>query len=217
MFYYFGRKGRLAGKYPAPIYDCVIEPFAGSAAYSLYWKPEHALLMERDARVVRLWHRLIDQGVAGLRAAAPPTLGERTNDLWYLTAMASKDSLSVREYKVSNWAIESWELARKLAIRNHEVASRFDYAEGDYRDLPDDEATWFIDPPYQHIKRGYKFNRDTIDYDDLAEFCRSRKGQVIVCEQEGADWLPFRPLAVQQNVQSTGRSHEMIWTGERNE
>lgn len=213
MFYYFGRKGRLARKYPKPRFELVIEPFAGSAAYALFWKPERALLIERDERVVALWHRLVGEGVAGLEAASPPVVGERTQDLWHLTAMASKDSLSVREYTVSEWALKSWELARKLAVRNLETAARFDYIAGDYEEAPNVEATWFIDPPYQQVARGYKYNRDSIDYDKLAAFCRSRKGQVIVCEQKGADWLPFRTLTVQQNVQSTGRSHEMVWTG----
>lgn len=41
MFYYYGRKKQLAKLYPKPNYSVIIEPFAGSAAYSLFdenWK-----------------------------------------------------------------------------------------------------------------------------------------------------------------------------------
>ena len=36
MFYYLGRKKRVAGKYPDPAFPTIVEPFAGSAAYSLH-------------------------------------------------------------------------------------------------------------------------------------------------------------------------------------
>ena len=39
MFYYYGRKQKIFGKYPKPQFDTIIEPFAGSAAYSMnYYK-----------------------------------------------------------------------------------------------------------------------------------------------------------------------------------
>ena len=80
--------------------------------------------------------------------------------------------------------------------------AKVDVRLGDYRSAPDLEATWFVDPPYQPT-RGMKTGQGLgyapgctsreLDYGELAEWCRSRRGQVIVCEQEGADWLPFRP------------------------
>jgi hypothetical protein len=213
MFYYYGRKGRLARTYPAPVHGLVIEPFAGSLAYSLHHRPNAAMGVEADERVVELWHRLVGMGVDGLASASAPPLGERTDDLWHLTAMASKDSLTVGGYTVSHWGQASWELARKVAIRHVDyAASAVEYVQGDYMDAPDVEATWFIDPPYQRVERGYRESSRQIDYAALAEWCRSRRGQVIVCEQEGADWLPFQPHRVQQNVQSTGRSREVVWT-----
>ena len=41
MFYYYGRKKQIAKYYPKPNFNTIIEPFAGSAAYSLHndnWK-----------------------------------------------------------------------------------------------------------------------------------------------------------------------------------
>lgn len=47
MWTYYGTKKRIAKNYPAPIYDTIIEPFAGAAQYSLYgdnWKKKVILL-----------------------------------------------------------------------------------------------------------------------------------------------------------------------------
>ena len=59
---------------------------------------------------------------------------------------------------------------------------------------------WFIDPPYS--KSGRYYERTQLDYDVLREWVLCRMGQVIVCEMEGADWLPFESLTETVN---TGR------------
>jgi hypothetical protein len=62
-----------------------------------------------------------------------------------------------------------------------------------FEDCPyDREATWFIDPPYQNQPKAYAYDADAVDFQKLGEWCKSREGQVIVCENTGADWLPFR-------------------------
>jgi hypothetical protein len=33
-----------------------------------------------------------------------------------------------------------------------------------------------------------------INYNDLAIWCKSRNGQVIVCENGDANWLDFKPI-----------------------
>jgi len=44
MFSYYGSKSKIVDCYPAPRYDKIIEPFAGSARYSLkWWNREYAL------------------------------------------------------------------------------------------------------------------------------------------------------------------------------
>jgi hypothetical protein len=65
-------------------------------------------------------------------------------------------------------------------------------------------------------RRGYLYPYNRLNYSELAAWCRSRPGQVIVCEEEGADWLPFRPLALNyRRHKRCGRNdiryHEMIW------
>ena len=92
-----------------------------------------------------------------------------------------------------------------------------------YRDIPVDVAppgTWFVDPPYQHVPGGYKHGRDGIDYAHLAQWCRSLPGQVIVCEQAGADWLPFVPCCEVSGMRGKMRgvagakSQEVVWTNQ---
>jgi hypothetical protein len=88
--------------------------------------------------------------------------------------------------------------------------------EQDYRDLPqtEPEDTVYVDPPYANAA-GRVYAHGGLDYAALAEWCRARRGTVIVCEQIGATWLPFAPLRPTRrgwNV-ATRRSNlgEAVW------
>ena len=72
-------------------------------------------------------------------------------------------------------------------------------------------ATWFVDPPYQGAGKHYRFGSEHIDFLALAGWCKSRPGQVIVCENKGAGWLPFRELADVKTTRADRRSREVIW------
>ena len=65
--------------------------------------------------------------------------------------------------------------------------------EGDYTTAPDIEATWHIDPPYNN-KPGKYYPYQPDSFADLGQWCTTRKGLVMVCENDGAEWLPFKPL-----------------------
>jgi 16S rRNA G966 N2-methylase RsmD len=85
-----------------------------------------------------------------------------------------------------------------------------------YFNAPDTPATWFIDPPYNNkAGRAYKHSSKFIDYTNLSDWCRKREGQVMVCENEGANWLPFKPfISIKANESKTGGkiSKESLWT-----
>jgi hypothetical protein len=108
---------------------------------------------------------------------------------------------------------------RQIAAVLPHVKGRVEIIEGDYSNAPDIEATWFIDPPY-HVdgrpqSRGMGYaegcNSHSLDYAALAEWCRDRRGQKIVCEQEGATWLPFQHLRHARN--SIGNmATEVVWS-----
>jgi hypothetical protein len=78
-------------------------------------------------------------------------------------------------------------------------------------------ATWFIDPPYVDGGKSYRYSE--IDYPKLAAWCLRLRGQVIVCERQGADWLPFRmlydnPTARRYKPGARQRCQEAIWTND---
>lgn len=66
----------------------------------------------------------------------------------------------------------------------------------DYNNIENIEATWFIDPPYQKGGNYYHstVNNKFIDYENLKNWCLSRNGEIIVCENTSADWMNFTEL-----------------------
>lgn len=83
---------------------------------------------------------------------------------------------------------------------------------GSYEDTPNQTATWFIDPPYQIGGHFYKESNKNIDFKSLGQWCKTREGQVMVCEKIGADWMDFKLLAIQQT--KNGIQNEAIWTNQ---
>ena len=67
MFPYFGRKKAIAHLYPRPVHDIIVEPFAGSAAYSMHsenWTKQ-VILVEQSPRFAELWKWLIHEDTDG--------------------------------------------------------------------------------------------------------------------------------------------------------
>jgi hypothetical protein len=84
-------------------------------------------------------------------------------------------------------------------------------SQASYENLPDIEATWFIDAPYDsEAGEHYKHGRRDIDYEALGVWCKERRGQVIVCEAWGAGWLPFGDFGTSKGQRKPSR--EVIWT-----
>ncbi len=216
MFNYFGSKHRLAKTYQPPKYPHIIEPFGGAAGYSVYWMRQDpsvtATLYEKDELVAGLWRRLLDMSVDDICAIPRPVKGERTTDLLVaLTASAASSLGSFRttgDAQVTEWMARDFPqvLARVAAARAF-IGDRITVIHGDYIEAPDVEATWHIDPPYQH--QGRYFHND-IDFGSLATWVYSRRGQVMVCEASPADWLPFRPHTSAAS-QMNSSYIELIW------
>ena len=211
VFYYFGSKERLSAKYPSPTRRTIIEPFAGSAGYArLHWE-HNVILVEKDERVVELWERLRRMTPEQALSIPPPVVGERSSDLLVMLRAASEHSLTGEYLTVTERMVSRWpNLLRRIAANIPKV-QHWRIIHGDYTDAPDIDATWFIDPPYEMMKRGYR--ESGLDHPALGSWCRERTGQVIVCEQDGADWLPFVPLAEMTTTNNT-RKTEVVWYGD---
>jgi len=207
MFYYYGRKKRLAPKYPQPAHDTIVEPFAGSAAYALHgdnWQRD-VLLIEKNPRVAELWEWLIGASRQDILDIPEVVPGERVHDLLRILHAATKRAFTYRNgYKVTEMLARNWNRNRITIADTIDRVKHWQIACGDYSDAPNIEATWFVDPPYAPNGRVSDYDGDNPgggygvplpNFDALGAWCKDRKGQVIVCEQLGATWLPFVPLS----------------------
>lgn len=119
-------------------------------------------------------------------------------------------SSGLQKRREHGWC-EGWTAAMRERVASQVTALRhWRVVEGDFASAPDVEATWFIDGPYQRAGYGYVHGSRDLDYPALARWCRSRRGQAIVCEAAGADWLPFSPFGATRGM-SGAPSHEAIW------
>jgi site-specific DNA-adenine methylase len=198
MFYYYGRKKQLAKHYPEPQHDIIVEPFAGAAAYSLHgdrWKKQ-VKLIEKDQQVVEIWKWLTTTATKQSIMAMPLlTPGEKSSEFLHIIHAASKQAFHYKTIKVTPVLARNWEISRRTFAENIHKIRHWEIIEGDYTTAPDVQATWFIDPPYQGAPgEGYRHSSKHLDYDALAQWTHSRKGQVIACESGEAKYLPFTPL-----------------------
>ncbi|MGA8614132.1 MAG: hypothetical protein WB760_21145 [Xanthobacteraceae bacterium] len=114
----------------------------------------------------------------------------------------------------SNWSQRPWrwgsswsETKKSLIASQVDRIRHWKIIEGSYEQAPDVEAHWFVDPPYDNAAgRNYRYH--DIDYAALAEWCKSRRGFVQVCENDGATWLPFEPFGVVPSHRPRGYSRE---------
>ena len=215
-FGYFGAKNGLARYYPPPRYPLVIEPFAGAAGYTCYWarhgRVDHAILVDVNPHLVALWHRLQAMTAHDIHNIVIPPVGSKTRDPLVANGDQMMALLRGAERVVTSRMIKDRGHTKSRLLATQPHWGYWDISCGDYTSCPDYEATWFIDPPYRPrpgssgkmTAGGYSYRTAALDYDKLADWCLSRKGQVIVCEQMPADWLPFEPFRRQNNAVGRG-------------
>lgn len=233
FFCYYGGKWRAAPKYPAPTYDTIVEPFAGAAGYSTRHFDRRVLLIEKDPVIVALWRYLISVSAAEVRSI-PLLAHDQTVDDLHVPCQEAKSLVGFWLSKGSAQPKRSpstWMKAGKHdtsfwgeAIRDR-IASQVErirhwqivegsYQEVDDADLESTEATWYVDPPYQRQGTYYRCSAKAIDFTHLGQWCRRLRGQVMVCEQEGADWLPFQPfitIKANESKHGKGTCSEVLW------
>jgi len=212
MFTFYGTKKKLAKYYPFPQYDCIIEPFAGAAQYSLYgnnWQKQ-VLLVDKDTKIISIWNYLIQAFPSDILSLPDLKEGDNVDNFkqlsqeenWLIGFCINPGSACPKKTARarSRWNKNKLDIAGNLYKIKHWKAIL-----GDYADVPNQLATWFIDSPYQYGGEYYRINNSKLDYPKLAEWCLNREGQVIVCENSKADWLPFTPL-----VELNGQLHKTM-------
>lgn len=200
MISYYGSKSKLVNLYPEPIHDKIIEPFAGSARYSLKYWDKDILLIDKYEPIIKMWHWLQQATEKDLDNLPILKHGESLSDF-----RISEGERLFLSFIVSHGVSSPRNTVTKRAAPNikHKIQTtkdilhkikHWDIRLGDYTDIENQDASWFIDPPYfkggEHYPKGSKY----IDYKELANWCKSRQGQVIVCENDNANWLPFTNL-----------------------
>lgn len=223
---YYGGKWRAAPRYPKPEHATIIEPFAGAAGYAMRYPDRQVILVEKYARVAAIWRYLISVPASEIRriplveavADLPPWVPAAGRDLvgfcMNAAVVSPRNVLSAGRKKlaVMGRKFEGWTEAQRERVASQvEQIRHWKIIEGDYTAAPDVPATWFVDPPYNNKAGSYYVHAD-IDYPALGRWCQNRTGQVIVCENEGATWLPFRPFATFKPGVNGKGSKEVIWT-----
>lgn len=222
FFTFYGGKHRATKHYPQPRRDFIVEPFAGAAGYSLNYADRQVLLRDVDPVITGTWAYLLSATPDEIAALPDLEPGQSVDDLdvpeaarWLIGWWLNKGSAQPKR-RPSTFMLKYpqggpyWGPRIRDRIAGQLELIRHWRVECDsYESAPDVEATWFVDPPYQRGGRHYRFGTSGIDYEKLAAWCRARPGQLIVCEADGATWLPFRPLAAidgTEGVQKTSRA-----------
>lgn len=220
MFSYFGSKSKTAQYYPRPRYDTIIEPFAGSAQYAMRYWQRNVLLSDLNEKVVEVWRYLIGATKADILAMPILESGQSLNDFeWTCQAQKWLMGFVVKAGNASpalvagpwRWRSKTSRIVKRMAEDVGKV-KHWQVRHCDYRELPNVEATWFVDSPYSKQGTNYPYGSKDLDFGKLAEWCRTRRGQVIVCEALGADWLDFNPLGIQHG--SRRSTVEVVWLNE---
>lgn len=226
FFSYYGAKFRIAKKmYSVPEYDTIVEPFAGSAGYAMRYADRKIVLCDLDPIIFSVWAYLTR--VSPQEILSIPDLGaeETVDDLlicqeakWLIGFWVNRGAPRPRKIQ-SRWMREGmypgsfWgeRVRQAVASQLHRV-KHWKIYHCDYRDCPvTGSATWFIDPPYQSTGGKYRYGPSCIDYEKLGAWCRSRHGQIIVCENMDASWLPFRSIGSVLTCANGVRSQEAVW------
>ncbi len=223
MFYYYGAKNLLSKYYPYPVYNTIIEPFSGSAAYTCYHLYKNnklnSIICDKNDDVAQTWDFLLKCSENDIINFKTPLIGEYAEDFLIKTCSVSNASSKCKKMKYTERIDRVFQIQKRRILKFFAIRNRIKFIKGDFKIIENIEATWFIDPPYQVLNEnntifsngnGYANNCDSnnLDYNELRVFCLERKGQIIVCEKDGADWLPF--VEFKKNKNSLNKNYNEV-------
>jgi len=226
LFSYYGGKSKLVRCYPTPKHDLIIEAFAGGASYSLYYRERDIIINDLDDITCSIWRFLLrpealdifdvtvdlTKLVAGARISETVDPSADPGLIRLLRAEANQGTMGGK----STWDVitkRGQKFFPRLRAKMGYFLPRIRHwrlVQGDYRALENQKATWFIDPPYAN-KAGSLYRTAAVDFVELAAWVKSRMGQSIVCENEGATWLDgFKPLRTRLGFKSSYQKSEAM-------
>lgn len=225
MWSYYGAKTNIVDRYPKPRHGKIIEPFAGTARYALKYFDNDILLVDKYEVIVKIWKWLQLCSPNDVLSLPRFKMGENINNYKYdceeqrllvgfLVGFGFADPRKTATPRMRNRPNAMNYTIKRIAQQLFKI-KHWEIKQGCYTDIPNEKATWFIDPPYQHGGHVYKHSNKKINFKDLSAWCKTRDGQIMVCENTKADWMAFTPM-VCQNVLS-GENHEAIWCNHETE
>lgn len=215
MWSYYGRKYKIIDKYPKPIYDTIIEPFAGTASYAYKYWDKNVIISDTYDVIYRIWKYLQQASPKDILSIPDIGRGETIADkhkwlceeeLW-LAAFSCNNAAHYPRNVAGRMGFNSLSRDKVRIAKDLYKIKHWTILNQSYETIENQKASYFIDPPYQYAK--YRYKNDIKDYCALGNWCKALDGQVIVCENLGADWLSFVPLLELSGQRK--RSIEMIW------
>lgn len=240
MFPFYGAKWRATPKYPLPLEgSLIVEPFAGSACYALHHHEGHAVhINDANETIVGIWKYLqklsksekllgeflrLPVNVNTIHDKQLKSAPQEAKDLigfWFTKAARPAEEKvgwarqGSPSYKAS-YAKQYWSEERRARIAEQVPFIRdWKITLGDYRNLDNKKATWFVDPPYEGgAGKAYESSNEGFDYGALYDWCDSRKGLLIACESNKQTWGAFEFSHFGSFKSVREKKHvEMIWT-----
>jgi hypothetical protein len=219
LFSYYGGKSKLAHLYPKPLYDTVIEPFCGAASYALQYRERQVLINDLDDKTAAVWRYLLRPDAIDIwhkNVNLPIVAGSRISQImppdcdpgliYLLQAEANQGTQGARgtHDQVTKRGEKFFvRLEKKLEFFLPQI-SHWRFTQGDYQAIPNQRATWFVDPPYSNTAGSeYRCKLKPEDFITLQKWTKTRLGQTITCENAGATWDDFVPLRTRLGFQSS--------------
>lgn len=217
MFSYYGSKSKVINYYPKPKHNTIIEPFAGSARYSLKYFENDVELYDKYDVVVGIWKYLQACSYNDIITLPKLKEGDKINrddfdciEQAWLMGFIINNGCATPMLTVSKWgAVVMEKQIKDIADQLYKI-KHWKIELSSYNNIENKKATWFIDAPYQFGGHKYKHNSRKIDFKKLASYAKNRKGQVILCENTNADWMDFKPMTRMNGLRKT--TTEAIWS-----
>lgn len=217
MWSYYGSKRRIVKCYPRPLHNKIKECFAGSAPYSIQYFENDVYLYDKYPVIIEIWKYLQQCSVNDILSLKCPAIGtvigydkyDCNPQRWLVGFMIARVQRTPAN-TVTSFGAQRFDYDKKRIADGLFKIKHWKIECISYELINDEIATWFIDAPYQFGGETYKESSKKIDFNNLASWCMSRSGQLIVCENTKADWLPFVPIKQIQGVAK--QSVEAIFT-----